>query len=126
MSYLRGACEVTVWDGESDESVYDRCDMESNVNGVQCGVVEWVKRNFLNWFGHIERMKSREFVNKEYVSEIVDPKYRGRPLRRWQDRVKEYMHQRDAARRGRWGFFSHGHPLGECSLRKPGGIAIDE
>ncbi len=44
MSYLRGACGVTRWDGESNESVYERCGMGSQANGVKCGVVKWVKR----------------------------------------------------------------------------------
>ncbi len=45
MSYLRGACEVTRWDGESNESVYKRCGMGSRAKGVKCGVMEWVKIN---------------------------------------------------------------------------------
>ncbi len=48
MSYLRGICGVTRWDGESSESVYERCGMGSQMNGVNCGVVEWVKRNGLD------------------------------------------------------------------------------
>ncbi len=93
MSYLRGACGVTRWDGESNESVYERCGMGSQANGVNCGVVEWVKRNTLRWFGHIE-----EFVKKVYVSGGVDPNSRGRPPGRWRDRVKEYMYERGAGR----------------------------
>ena len=27
ISYLRGACSVTGWEGESNESVYERCGM---------------------------------------------------------------------------------------------------
>ncbi len=76
MSYLRGACGVTRWDGESNKSVYERCGMGSRANGVNCGVVEWVKRNRLRWLGHIER----------------------RPPGRWRDRVKEYMFERGATR----------------------------
>ena len=45
MSYLRGACGVTKCDGESNESVCERCGMGSQANRVKCGVVEWVKRN---------------------------------------------------------------------------------
>ncbi len=60
------------------------------------GVVAWVKRNTLRWFGHIERMGSEEFVKK--VSESVGPNSRGRPLGRWRDRVKEYMYERNATR----------------------------
>ncbi len=60
MSYLREACGVTRWDGESNESMYERCGMGSHPNGV----VEWVKRNTLRWFGHIERLGSEEFVKQ--------------------------------------------------------------
>ena len=47
MSCQRGACGVTRREGESNESVYERCDMGPCVNGVKCDVVEWVKRNIL-------------------------------------------------------------------------------
>ena len=43
MSYLRGSCDVTRWEGESNESVYERCGMGLYANRVKCGVVEWVK-----------------------------------------------------------------------------------
>ncbi len=91
MSYLRGACGVASWDGVSNESVYESCGMGSRANGVNCGVVEWVKRNTLRWFGHIEKMGSEEFVKKIYMSESVGTNIRGRPLGRWRDRVKEYF-----------------------------------
>ena len=58
MSYLRGASGVTRWDGESNKIMYEMCGMSSQANGVNCGVVEWVKRNTLRWFGHIWRMRS--------------------------------------------------------------------
>ncbi len=64
MSYLRGACGVTRWDGGNNRSVYENCDIGTLANGVNCGVVEWVKRNTLRWCGHIERMDSEEFVKK--------------------------------------------------------------
>ncbi len=52
-------------------------------------MVEWIKRNTLRWFGHIERMNSEEFVKQVYVSEIEGPGRRGRPLGRWKDGVKK-------------------------------------
>ncbi len=79
MSYLRGACGVTRRDGQSNESVYERCGMGSQVNGVNCEVVEWVKGNMLRWFGHTERMGSEELVKKVYISESVGPNSRGKP-----------------------------------------------
>ncbi len=47
MSYLRGACGVSRWDGLNNESVYERCGMKGRGSGVECGVVEWVKRSTL-------------------------------------------------------------------------------
>ncbi len=41
VSYLRGACGVSRWDGLSNESVYERCGMSAHGNGVGCGVVWW-------------------------------------------------------------------------------------
>ncbi len=77
--------------------MYKRCDMESHAN-VNCGVVEWVKRNILRWFGHFERNGSEEFVKKVCMSESVGSNSRQRPSGRWSDRVKEYMCERGATR----------------------------
>ena len=74
--------------------------MESQANGVECGVVEWVKRSTLRRFGHTERMGSKEFVKKVYMSESVGPNSRGRPPVRWRDRVEEYMCEKGATRGG--------------------------
>ena len=73
---------MTRWEGESNEVVYEKCGMGSCASGIKCGVVEWVKRNTLRWFGHMERMKSEEFVKKVYVSDLEGSDQRGRPLGR--------------------------------------------
>ncbi len=145
MSYLRGACGVKRWDAESNASVYERCGMGSQTNGVMGSqtngvdwVVEWVKSNTLRWFGHNERMRSEEFVKKVYMSKSMGPNSRGRPPGRWRDRVKEHMCERGATRGGRldqasrkcldrerWKLFCCGHPLGGCSQRKRGIRARD-
>ena len=71
-------------------------------------------------------------MKKVYVSEIEDPRRRGRPVIRRKDKVKEYMHERDANRRGieqarmecvdreRWRLFCCGHPIGGCFQREQG------
>ena len=41
-----------------------------------------------------------KFVKKVYVSKIVGSRRRGRPVVRWEDRVKENMHERVADREG--------------------------
>ncbi len=50
---------------------------------------EWVKR-----FGHVERMENEEFVKKVYLSSVEGSSRRGRPLGRWEGRVKEYLSER--------------------------------
>ena len=62
-----------------------------NVIRKWCGVVEWVKRNKLWWFGHMER-KTEEFVQTLCVSETEGLRSRGRPVVRWKNRIKECMH----------------------------------
>ena len=116
MNYLREAFSVKRWEGDSNE----RCGMEPCANGMKCAVGEWVKRNVLRWFGHMERKKSEEFVKKVFVSETEGPRRKGRPVVRW----KEYMHERGADRGGmieqarrecvdreRWRLFCCGHTL---------------
>ena len=73
--------QKTRWEGQSNEIMYEICGMGSCTNEVNCGVVEWVKRNTLR-----------------YVSEIEDPMRREKPILKWKDRVKEYMHERGADR----------------------------
>ena len=94
MSYLRGACGLTRQDLESNESVYERFGMESRGEGIKCGVVEWVKRNTLRWFGHVERMKKEDLTKRVYNSEIEGRGVRGRPPVRWLNRVDEYCRER--------------------------------
>ncbi len=65
--------------------------MGSFANGIGCGVVQWVKRSTLRWFGYVERMRRDEFVKKVYVSGLGGSGIRGRPLGRWKDWVREYM-----------------------------------
>ncbi len=80
MSYLRGACGASRWDGLSNKSMYERCGMREHGSGVEYGEVEWVKRSILRWFGHIERMGNEEFVKKVYLSSTEGTNRRGRPL----------------------------------------------
>ncbi len=78
-----------------------------------------MKRSALRWFGHIERMGYEEFVKKVYLGSIEGTNRRGRPLGRWEDRVKEYVSERGnglewARREGmdreKWRSAWRGHP----------------
>ncbi len=98
MSYLRGACGVSRLDGMSNKSVYESCSMSGCGSGVGCSVVKWVKRSTPRWCGHIERMENEEFVKMVYLSSVEGMDRRGRPLGRWDDRVKEYVSESE----GKW------------------------
>lgn len=47
MSYIRGACGVSGWNGESNENMYEQFGMGVTAKGVDCRVVEWMKRDKL-------------------------------------------------------------------------------
>ncbi len=83
MSHIRGTCGVSGWDGKSNESMYEQFGMAVTANGVECGVVEWVKRGALRWLGHVMRMGENEFVNRVYEGRIEGGGVRGRPPVQW-------------------------------------------
>ncbi len=58
------------------------------------------EKNTLRWFGHSERMENDTFVRTVYLCENAGPNSGERPPRRWRYRVKEYMCERGATRRG--------------------------
>ncbi len=111
--------------------------MSGRGSGVGCGVVEWVKRSTLRWFGHIERMGNEEFVKRVYLSSCEGRNRRGRPLGRWEDKVKEYVCEmgvrgnglewarRECTDRERWRSVCRGHPLVGRFQRERGVRAID-
>ncbi len=82
-------------------------------------------------------MENEEFVKKVYRFSVEGPNRRGRPLGRWEDKLKEYVSERGArgnglewARRGCmdiewWRFISCGHSLGERFQREQGVRTID-
>ncbi len=45
-------------------------------------------------------MGNEEFFKKVYLSNVEGTNRRGRPLVRWEDRVKEYMNERGVRRNG--------------------------
>ncbi len=64
MSYKRGACGVSRWDGESNEDMYGRFGMSKTAMGMDCEVAEWVKRSTLKWYEHVMRMNESDFYKE--------------------------------------------------------------
>ncbi len=79
MSYMQGACGMSRWDRESNEDTYGRFGMSESVVGMDFGVVEWVKRSTLIWYGHVMRMNECDFTKRVYESTIKGRVVRGRP-----------------------------------------------
>ncbi len=50
-------------------------------------------RSTLGWSGHNER-KGKEKFKKVYLSSVEGTNRRGRPLGRWEDRVREYVSEK--------------------------------
>ncbi len=73
--------------------------MRGRGSGVGCSVVDWVEKSTLRWFGNIEKMENEDFV-MVYLSSVEGPNRRGRPLGRWEDRVKECMSEREVRGNG--------------------------
>ncbi len=80
---------------------------------------------------YMERIGSEELVKNSYMSESVSLNSRERSPGRWRGRVKEYMCERGATRKGgldqarrecldreRWRCFCCGHPFGGRSRRE--------
>ncbi len=93
---------MSKWDGLSNKSVYETCGMRGRGSGVGCGVVEWRRRRTLRWFGHIEKMGNEEFVKKVNPSSVEGTNRKGRPLGRWEGRVREYVSERRVRGIGFW------------------------
>ncbi len=51
-------------------------------------------------YGWMKRMENEVFVKKVYRSSVEGPNRRERSLGKWEDKVKEYMSERNARGRG--------------------------
>ncbi len=64
---------------------------------MDCGVVEWVKRSTLRWYGHMLRMNECDFTKRVYECTIEGRGVRGRPPVKWINRLEEYWRERERA-----------------------------
>ncbi len=76
---MRGTCGVSRWDRESNEDMYARFGMSETEVGIDCGVVGWVKRSTLRWYGHVTRVNECVFTKRVYESTIEGRGERERP-----------------------------------------------
>ena len=47
INIVRRTCGVTRWEGESNKSIYERSAIGTCANGVNCGVVKWLKKKLV-------------------------------------------------------------------------------
>lgn len=81
MKVLRRIEGVTKWDRMRNEEIRQRLKQESIISKIE------VKQ--LNWYAHIRRMKENTIVKKVYDARSGDKRRRGRPRKRWEERIKE-------------------------------------
>ena len=125
MSYVRAAAGVTLMDGMRNEEVYGCLGIAEGAVGVNCGVIEWVKRNTMRWYGHVQRMPEDRLAKQVYMSEALGVMGRGRPPMVWEKKAEQYLRERvgngvrdlEGAKlacndRETWRRFCHGHPPG--------------
>ncbi|KAF1010546.1 MAG: hypothetical protein GAK29_05048 [Acinetobacter bereziniae] len=87
MDFLRSVCGKTRMDRVRNEWVRKEC-------GVRLSVSDVYERTVLRWFGHVERMSSNRVAKQVYMGQVNGKLGRGRPRKRWLDRVTEMVKAR--------------------------------
>ncbi len=111
--------------------MYGRFGMSETAVGMDCGVVDWVNRSTLKWYGLVTRMNECDFTKSVYGSTIEGREVRERPPVKWINRVEEYWRERVGGRglecaereclnRETWRQLCRGHPLREVPGRGRG------
>lgn len=61
--------------------MYEKFGMAVKVKRVVCEVVEWVKHGVLRWFGHVMKMKEKEFLKRLNEGRIGGGSISRRPVK---------------------------------------------
>jgi hypothetical protein len=51
-------------------------------------VVKWIKRQWISWLGHLERMEENMMPKEIFIQELEGTKRRGRPRKRRREEVE--------------------------------------
>ena len=55
-------------------------------------ILKWIKGQRISWLGHLERMKEGRMSNKIFTQELEGTRRRGRPRKRWKEKVERDLH----------------------------------
>jgi len=55
-------------------------------------VVKCVKGQRISWLGHLERMEEDRMAKKIFTQELEEMRRRGRPRKRWKEKVERDLH----------------------------------
>ena len=83
MRMLRRIVGVTLWDKERNETIRAKC-------GV-ADITLKLREASLRWFDHVERRDDEEEIKQALERQVERKRRRGRPRKRWRDRVAEDM-----------------------------------
>lgn len=70
MTCLRAACGVLRLDGMRSEKYMNYLECQKTAVEVNNGVVKWVDRSALMWYGHVRRMPKKRMVKKGNRSDM--------------------------------------------------------
>jgi hypothetical protein len=80
-------------------------------------IVKWIKGQRISWLGHLERMEENRMPKMIFSQELVGPRRRGRPRKRWKEEVLGVRRWRELATDRKNGgiFFDRPKPTAGCS-----------
>jgi len=73
---------------------YESGDWKSGTNRELEGMckgenlLKWIKGQWINWLGHLERMKEDRMPKKIFTEELEGTRRRGRPRKGWKEKVE--------------------------------------
>lgn len=65
--------------------------MAEKAVGMNCGVVEGIKRNAMIRYGHVRRIRRSDWQKRTYRSDALGLAGRGRPPLFWEGNVEQYV-----------------------------------
>jgi hypothetical protein len=51
-------------------------------------IVKWIKRQRINWLGHLERMEEYSMSKKIFTQKLEETRRKGRPRKGWREEVE--------------------------------------
>ena len=90
LEYQPVMLEESIWSSRTDDGSW-RIKTNQEINEILEGlnIIRFIKKQRLNWLGHVERMTEDNIVQKIKWWKLIPKRPTGRPKTRWEDDVLE-------------------------------------